>query len=196
MKLISDKRFLRKLSNRDPRAFELLVREFQGPIFNLLFRMLGNREEAEDLAQEVFVTVFKKIDMFRGESSISAWIYRVASNMCKNRQKYLGCRYHNRLSKTPLEENNIDNANSFRTTGRISRPDELLEGYQMEKLLQKAISELDEEPRLILVLRDIQGVSYEDIATITGLPLGTVKSRLHRARMSLKEKISAHLRSG
>jgi len=194
MKLIFDKRFLRKLSNRDPRAFELLVREFQGPIFNLLFRMLGNREEAEDLAQEVFVTVFKKIHTFRGESSISAWIYRVASNMCKNRQKYLGRRYHNRPSKTAIEENNIDDPNSFRTTGRISRPDELLEGYQMEKLLQQAISELEEEPRLILVLRDIQGVSYEDIATITALPLGTVKSRLHRARMSLKEKISAHLR--
>lgn len=194
MKLHSEKRFVRKLANRDTRAFELLVKRYQGPVFNFVFRMLGNREEAEDLAQEVFVKVFKKIDSFRGESSLSTWIYRVASNMCKNRQQYLGRRYHNRPSKNGLEEGSLNEDNSYCTTGRISRPDELVEGYQMEQLLQKAISELEEEPRLILILRDIQGLSYDDIASIVGLPLGTVKSRLHRARMSLKEKIGPQLR--
>jgi len=194
MKLYSEKRFIRKLRNRDPHAFELLVRRYEVPVYNLVFRMLGNREEAEDLAQEIFVKIFKKIDSFRGDSSLSTWIYRVASNMCKNRQQYLGRRYHNRPSKIGLEESSLGDEQSFRTTGRVSRPDELVEGYQMEQLIQTAISELDEEHRLILILRDIQGISYEEIASIVGLPLGTVKSRLHRARMSLKEKIGPQLR--
>ena len=194
MKLYSEKRFIRKLCNRDPQAFELLVRRYEGPVYNLVFRMLGNREEAEDLAQEIFVKVFKKIDTFRGDSSLATWIYRVASNMCKNRQQYLGRRYHNRPSKNGLEESILGDEQSFRTTGRISRPDELVEGYQTEQIIQKAISELEEEHRLILILRDIQGISYDDIASIVGLPLGTVKSRLHRARMSLKEKIGPLLR--
>ena len=194
MKTISDKRLVARLKNRDSRAFEILVSQYQGPIFNLIFRMIGRKEEAEDLAQEVFVTVFKKIDTFRGESSLATWIYRIASNTCKNRQKYLGRRYYDRPAYTDNLETVGHGLETMRTTARISRPDEMVEGYQTERLLQEAINSLEEEPRLILVLRDIQNMSYDEISAITGLPLGTVKSRLHRARMALKEKIAPHLR--
>jgi RNA polymerase sigma-70 factor (ECF subfamily) len=191
---ISEARLVRKLKARDSRAFEALVGQYQGQIFNLVYRMIGAKEEAEDLAQEVFVTVFKKIDTFRGESSLSTWIYRIASNTCKNRQKYLKRRYYDRPARTDNMEYSEDQLETMRTSGRISRPDELVEGFQMERLLQLAISSLEEEQRLILVLRDIQNLSYEEITEITGLALGTVKSRLHRARMALKDKMALHLR--
>ncbi len=194
MKSAGEKKLVRKLKNRDPRAFETLVGRYQGTVFNLIYRMIGAKEEAEDLAQEVFVTIFKKIDSFRGESSLSTWIYRIASNTCKNRQKYLGRRYFDRPARTVKTEHSSEDQGLMRTSARISRPDEMVEGFQLERLLQEAINSLEEETRLILVLRDIQGMSYDEISAITRHPLGTVKSRLHRARMSLKEKLSPHLR--
>jgi RNA polymerase sigma-70 factor (ECF subfamily) len=157
--------------------------------------MLGNREEAEDLAQEVFITVFKRIDTFRGESSLATWIYRIASNHCINRKKYLTRRKH--YDKRSLDDvGDRDQMGDGRVgvSERMPRPDEMAEGLQMERLIQKAIGGLDEEQRLVVVLRDIQNLSYEEIGEITGLPPGTVKSRLHRARMALKEKLSGHLR--
>ena len=95
---MNEKRLVQKLRKRDARAFEALVNQYQAPILNMIYRMIGSREEAEDLAQEVFVTVFKKIDSFRGESSLATWMYRIASNHCKNRQKYLRRRYHDRTA--------------------------------------------------------------------------------------------------
>ncbi len=192
----SEKRLVQKLKRRDGPAFESLVHQYQAPILNLLYRMIGSREEAEDLAQEVFVTVFKKIDMFRGDSSLSTWIYRIATNHCRNRQKYLSRRRYERTHAIDVGvQEDSGMPQSMRTTAEISRPDELVEGYQAERLIQRAMAELDEEQRLVLVLRDIQNVSYEEVSAITGLPLGTVKSRLHRARMSLKDKLKPLLRT-
>ncbi len=192
--MFNEKRLVQRLKRRDPRAFEQLVNRFQTPVYNLVYRMIGNRAEAEDLAQEVFVSVFKKIDTFRGDASISTWVYRIASNHCKNRQKYLGRRQARPLAPE-MEGAELNGSTVVHTAAPVTRPDELVEGYQTEKIIQQAIAELDEEHRLILVLRDIQSVSYEDISTITGLPLGTVKSRLHRARMSLKDKLAPYLRA-
>jgi RNA polymerase sigma-70 factor (ECF subfamily) len=190
-----EKRLVHKLKRRDPRAFERLVNQFQTPVFNLVYRMLGSKEEAEDLAQEVFVTIFKKIDTFRGDSSLSTWVYRIATNHCKNRKKYLGRRRGDQPLAKELDETEFKGPETMRTAAVIDRPDELVEGYQAEQLIQDAMRELEEDQRLILVLRDIQNVSYDDISTITGLPLGTVKSRLHRARMCLKDKLTPILRT-
>lgn len=191
----SDSQLVRKLKARDPRAFETLVRRFEGPVMNLLYRMIGVRAEAEDLAQEVFVSVFKKIDTFRQDSSLSTWVFRIASNHCKNRLKYLGRRGAGQ--SVEMDEDRLVNpGGAMGAPGfdAISRPDELVEGFQMERLIQQAIFELDADHRLILILRDIQNLTYDEITGITGLPLGTVKSRLHRARMALKEKMAAYLR--
>ena len=191
---MDEQRLIAKLKRRDSRAFDQLVSRFQGQVFNFIYRMIGNREESEDLAQEVFVSIFKNIDGFRGDSSLSTWIYRITANHCKNRRKYL----FRRRVEHPLnpENENTDMASScIPTAVGVSRPDELVEGYQTETVIQRAIAELDEEQRTILVLRDIQSVSYEDISEITGLALGTVKSRLHRARMTLKDKLAPYLRA-
>ncbi len=194
LKALNEKRLLKRLKKRDARAFESLVQEYQGMVFNLIYRMLGSKEEAEDLAQEVFVNVFKKIDSFRGESSLSTWIYRIASNICKNRKKYLVRRCFDRPARAERGDYSSDQLGPVNTTGQVSRPDEMAEGLEMEALLQEAIRSLEEDHRLILVLRDIQGVSYDEIQEITGLALGTVKSRLHRARLALKEAMAPHLR--
>ncbi len=191
---IDEQRLISRLKRRDGRAFEQLVNRFQGQVFNFIYRMISNREEAEDLAQEVFVSIFKNIDGFRGESSLSTWIYRITANHCKNRRKYLGRRRVER-PMNPENENAEMASSHIPTAVGVSRPDELVEGYQTEVVIQRAIAELDEEQRTILVLRDIQSVSYEDISEITGLALGTVKSRLHRARMTLKDKLAPYLRA-
>jgi RNA polymerase sigma-70 factor, ECF subfamily len=150
--------------------------------------MLGNREEARDIAQEVFITVFKAIHLFRGESKFSTWLYRIATNHCKNRLKYLGRRAV--YPKTPLDElserEQLESA-SMSTSSSIERPDRLIEGREVERLLQEALEELDEDHRLLIVLRDVQNLSYQEIAEITQLAEGTVKSRLHRARAALRE---------
>jgi RNA polymerase sigma-70 factor (ECF subfamily) len=102
---------------------------------------------------------------------------------------------HDRTSYDDFNAQEIKGSDMVKTSAALSRPDELVEGYETERVIQRFIAELDEEHRLVLVLRDIQCVSYEDISAITGLPLGTVKSRLHRARMSLKDKLDPFLRA-
>ena len=159
-----EKRLVRKLKARAPGAFEKLIESHQSSVFNLLYRMLSNREEAEDLAQEVFITVFKQIRHYDSKSLFD-----------------LEDRVQPAQGKSPI-------------SGQVPRPDEMAEGLQMERLVQEAIFGLDEEHRLVLVLRDIQNLSYEEIEKIVDVPAGTVKSRLHRARMALKEKLAQHLR--
>ena len=181
---------IRRLQQRDEVAFSEVVRLYQHKVYNLLYRMIGNHEEAEDLAQEVFVTVFKSIDSFRGDSKFSTWLYRVAANHCKNRIKYLSRR--SRTSGEGLDgvpEHSMEDAGSAPLQSHIDGPDQILEGLQLEKLLAQSIATLDEEHRLLIVLRDVEELSYQEIGEITSLNEGTVKSRLHRARMAIKEHI-------
>jgi RNA polymerase sigma-70 factor, ECF subfamily len=192
---IRERLLLRRLRDRDERAFREMVEEHQHRVFNLLYRMIGTREEAEDLAQEVFVTVFKSIDQFRGDSKFSTWLYRVAANHCKNRIKYLS-RRHDRdtgVLDDAAERAAVAQGGEPIGAGHIKGPDRALEGVELDRMVQKAIAELDEDHRLVVVLRDIEELSYEEICAITGLPEGTVKSRLHRARLALKEKLAKYV---
>jgi RNA polymerase sigma-70 factor (ECF subfamily) len=179
--------FVRRLVARDENAFNLLVVTYERRVFALVFRMLGRREEAEDLAQEVFVQVFKAIDQFRGDSKLSTWIYRIAVNLCKNRTKYLSRRHASdtddidaMADRAPLS------AAKGVSVGDISRPDELVEGMQLEAIVKRAIDMIEPEFREVLILRDVEDMSYEEIAAVTGLADGTVKSRIHRARAQLR----------
>jgi len=181
---------VRRLRERDERAFRELITEHRDRIFNLTYRMLGNRSEAEDVAQEVFITVFKTIDSFREEAKFSTWLYRVAVNHCKNRIKYLSRRYDR--AQDELDEN-ASAVVSSGPAGPMPRPDRAVEGAQLDKVLQDAIATLDEDHRLVIVLREIEDLSIEEICEITGLPDGTVKSRLHRARLALRKKIAKHM---
>jgi RNA polymerase sigma-70 factor, ECF subfamily len=163
-------------------------------VFRLVYRMLGRRDEAEDMVQEVFVQVFKAIDSFRGESKVSTWIYRIAVNLCKNRTKYLSRRHASAQDELELstEHRTMQSARGV-TLGEADGPDQLLQGQQLERIMKLAIRELEPDFREALVLRDIEDLPYEEIMQITGLPEGTVKSRIHRARGMLKLRIEAHL---
>jgi RNA polymerase sigma-70 factor (ECF subfamily) len=182
-----DPKFVERLKARDERAFNELVRLLERRVYSLVFRMLGRRDEAEDVTQEVFVQVFKAIDQFRGDSKLSTWVYRIAVNLCKNRSKYLSRRHageqdelESMAERVPLHE-----AKGV-TTSDVGRPDELVAGHEVERVVQKCIAKLDPDFREVLVLRDVEDLSYEEIAQITGLPDGTVKSRIFRARAQLK----------
>ncbi len=183
----SEAAFVARLVARDESAFNELVSVYERRVFALVFRMLGRRDEAEDLAQEVFVQVFKAIDQFRGESKLSTWIYRIAVNLCKNRTKYLSRRHASHQEDVDaMHERAPLTAAKGVSVGDVSRPDELVEGMQLEVVVKRAIAMIEPEFREVLVLRDVEDLSYEEIAAITGLPDGTVKSRIHRARAQLR----------
>jgi len=185
---LRERMLIRRLQERDERAFEEVVRLYQNKVFNLVYRMIGNQEEAEDLAQEVFVTVFKSVDSFRGEAKFSTWLYRIAANHCKNRMKYLGRRSYKQTGELDeAAEREAQNAQPSSIRPQVDGPDAVLEGLELERTVQRAMQALDPEHREVIVLRDIEDLSYEEIAEITGVELGTVKSRLHRARLQLKE---------
>jgi RNA polymerase sigma-70 factor (ECF subfamily) len=190
---LAERLLIGRLKERDPSAFDEIVRRYMDKVFSLTYRMLGNRQEAEDVAQEVFITVFKTVDGFRGEAKFSTWLLRIAANQSKNRIKY--------LARRPTDGGEIDEAPNAGAPGatpgpvahaHIEGPDKLLEAVEMERLMQAALAELDEEHRLLVILSNVEEMSYQEIGEITGLPEGTIKSRLHRARMAIKEHLDKH----
>jgi RNA polymerase sigma-70 factor (ECF subfamily) len=186
-----ERSLLRRLRNRDERAFRELIEAHRDRVYNICYRMLGNRHESEDVAQEVFITVFKTIETFREEAKFSTWLYRVAVNHCKNRIKYLS-RRHDRDREEIDDQSSGTNGTPIGAPAPRS-PDRALEGAQMEKLMQDAIADLEEDQRIVVVLRDVEDLSIEEICEITGLADGTVKSRLHRARLVLRKKLARHV---
>ncbi|HMJ14223.1 MAG TPA: sigma-70 family RNA polymerase sigma factor [Polyangiaceae bacterium] len=190
----SERRFIERLIARDERAFNELVQTYERRVYLLVFRMLGRREEAEDMAQEVFVQVFKAIGQFRGESKLSTWIYRIAVNVCKNRAKYWVRRHDAQQDEFESAAEHLPATDARAVTfAEVARPDHAVEGFQMERIVQRAISELEPDFREVLILRDVEELSYEEIAEITGLADGTVKSRIFRARALLKSKVERAL---
>lgn len=185
---------IERLIARDERAFNELVQSYGAKVSTLVLRMLGNRAEAEDLTQEVFIQVFKAIGSFRGDSKLSTWIYRIAVNLCRNRTKYLRVRHASDqqeleavAERVPLGEARGSNV------AQIERPDEAMAGKQVEHIVREAIQQIDPTFRECLILCDVEELSYAEIGQITGLPAGTVKSRIFRARAQLKEIVEQKL---
>lgn len=186
---LTDRLFIARLRARDERAFQELVVRYGDRVFGLVLRFVGNRAEAEDLAQEVFVTVWKSIDTFRAESTLSTWLYRIAANHAKNRIKYLARRATDRGGLDQAPEAALADLGQASNHAHLHRPDTVLEAAQRGTAIERAIAALDEDQRLVVILRDVEELSYDEICAITGLPEGTVKSRLHRGRLALKERL-------
>lgn len=190
----AEKKFIERLRARDERAFNELVQLYQQRVFALVFRFLGRRDEADDMTQEVFVQVFKAIEQFRGDAKLSTWIYRIAVNLCKNRAKYLQRRHSDAQDELePVAERSPLSQAKGVTYGDVARPDHMVEGFQVENIVQRCIGELEPDFQEVLVLRDVEDLTYEEIGEITGLAEGTVKSRIHRARGMLKSKVERAL---
>jgi RNA polymerase sigma-70 factor (ECF subfamily) len=192
-----DRRLVRRLKQGDERAFQELVHTYQDRIFGMVFRMIGNRQEAEDIAQEVFISVHRGIANYRGEGRFYTWLYRIASNTCKNRIKYLSGRNFHRSSdidETPAAHTQGEDGGPVHSLQSVvPGPEATVAGNRLERAVQDEIAQLEPEHRLLIVLRDIQGLSYAEIITITGLQEGTLKSRLHRARLALKVRLEPYM---
>jgi RNA polymerase sigma-70 factor (ECF subfamily) len=188
-----EEKLVERLKRRDEAAFNEVVRLYQERVFRLVLRMLGDRAEAEDVAQEVFITVFKSIDGFRGDSKLSTWLYRVATNHCKNRIKYLERRARGKKKEfDEIAEHDTLESATMSPSAQVARPDQQAEANQIELIVRAAIMELDEDQRVLVIMRDVENMSYEEIQQETGLPEGTVKSRLHRAKGLLRDELARH----
>jgi len=168
-------------------AFEMLVERHQKKMLNIAYRMMGDYDEACDVTQEAFISAYKSIKKFKAEAKFSTWLYRIVVNYSKNRLKQLSG-----LSKKEgvfMDDNTEKRADDILNQSLVNsaNPGTQMETREREAHVQKCISSLDEEYREVLVLRDIQGFSYDEISNILKIPDGTVKSRLSRARNALKD---------
>jgi len=176
----------------DERAFQELVERYQARLLNFVYRTIGDREKAEDLVQEVFIRVYRHLGRFDRTKKFSTWAYTIASNLAKNELR-------NR-SRNPLvlfqaiKRNWEDEERPLQFEDPASRPDDLYRKRHLRSLVEASVARLPEHHRQVFVLRELEGKSYEEIAEITSCNLGTVKSRLNRARTSFADIIAPALR--
>ena len=175
-------RFLERLRRGDADAFEALVTTYQHRVFGVALRMLGNRADAQDAAQEVFLRAYRALPDFRGAAKLSTWLYSITSRLCLTRLG-AGERRLTRQGDDTLDR--LPDAGPGPAAGVLQD--------EREAALHRAIAELSDERRMVVILRDLEGLAYEEIAVALSLELGTVRSRLHRARLDLKEKLERFL---
>lgn len=177
----------------DRLAFDELISAHQDRVLNTAFRLMGNYEEALDLTQEVFLNCFRKIGSFKGDSALSTWLYRITVNTAKNRWKYQQSRGMNKMQslETPVSSEDEERIKQF--PDAQPTPRKVASDREAMESLEEHLQDLNEEHRQVLVLRYIEELSYEEIADILRLSLGTVKSRIHRARAELRDRMHEHL---
>jgi RNA polymerase sigma-70 factor (ECF subfamily) len=178
----------------DRDSFAQLMRLHEKQIYNFTYRMLGNEEEAEDLTQDIFVAAFKGIRRFRGEAKFSTWLYRIALNQTRNRIKYLSRRdffAKQRRRARYIEESPWENPEFLADSAPT--PEQWILTKSMATQVQQCLNQMAPQARQILVLRDVQGFSYEELGEMLSLNPGTVKSRLHRARATLQQCLADKL---
>ena len=179
---IGDAECVRRVQQGDTDSFEVLVRRHEKAIFNLIYRLLGNYDEAAEVAQEVFLSAFKSIHQFRGEANFSTWLYRIGLNHASTRRKSLQSSQQRHI---PLDGTEVI------ADGAVD-PAKNVEHKEIQQRVQQALNSLDPEDARIVLLRDLQDIPYEDLAEMLDIPVGTVKSRLHRARQALKTSLAPY----
>ena len=180
---ISDAECVRRVQRGETDAFEPLVRRHEKTIFNLVYRMLGDAEEAAEVSQEVFLSAFRAAGQFRGDANFSTWLYRIAINHASTRRKTLNSRQRKVVP--------IESADSLHDPQ--PGPLEILEKQEIREKVQFALNQLEPDDAAVILLRDLQDVSYNEVAHVLEIPVGTVKSRLHRARQALKSRLKSYL---
>jgi RNA polymerase sigma-70 factor, ECF subfamily len=176
----------------DRSAFNKLVLKYKDLVFNLCFRLLGDYDEANDCAQETFIKVFKNLNKFKFKSGFSTWLYRIAVNTCKNELSSLGYKIKKKSMSLDSTGDCISREYGERkidVSDNLYNPALIYEKKERGSIIQKAIESLKSNEKILVVLCDIEGKSYDEIADITGINIGTVKSRLARARQGLRDKL-------
>ncbi|WP_269808141.1 RNA polymerase sigma factor RpoE [Marinomonas sp. BSi20414] len=188
----SDQALVEKVQQGDKRAFDLLVIKYQYKVIGLIGRYVQDRSEALDVAQESFIKAYRAIESFRGESAFYTWLYRIAVNTAKN---YLVSRSR-RPPESDVELDNEEVFSVYESLADIDTPEAKLNSDRLEKEIHYAIQQLPEELRSALTLREFDGLSYEDISLIMECPVGTVRSRIFRAREAVEKHIHPLMDTG
>lgn len=172
-------------------AYENLIANYQQPVYNLVCRLLGDSGEACDVVQEVFLKIFRKVGSFRGESSLKTWIYRIAVNEAYNYQRWYSRHRRQEVCLEGDEDGGLSYSRRLADPGRS--PYDCAVDRERHSMIQAALSRVNASFREALVLRDIEELSYEEIAEILRVPLGTVKSRILRGREALRRELAGRL---
>lgn len=180
--MMDERRLLQKAQEGDRKAFEALVALHSRRVYNLALGYTGRHHDAEEIAQTVFVKVWKALPQFRGASAFSTWLYRLTLNACTD---------HYRRERKRRGDLSLDDPDLAPIRDAAPSPEEIVIQREEEAILRKALAELPEQHRVILILREMDGLDYQEIAQVLELQVGTVKSRLARARRALREKLLA-----
>ena len=184
----TDEDLIERFQNGDLYAFDLIVKRYKNQLLNFIYRFLGNQEEAEDLVQETFLRVYKNRRAYRKVAKFSTWIYTIAGNLAKTELRKRKRRKIFSISDLGYEDKD------YEIGDKGFSPEDRVNGLITEEIVQREIEDLSPKFREVIILRDIQELSYEEISKIVRIPLGTVKSRVNRGRLKLQERLKPHLR--
>lgn len=185
----ADRQLVARAQKGDKRAFDLLVLKYQHKIMSLVYRYIRDLDEVQDVTQEAFIKAFRALPNFRGDSQFYTWVYRIAINTAKN---YLVAKHR----RPPTVDVDVDDAEHFEGDFHlkdIENPQNLLFGDELKQVVERAIAALPQDLRTAVTLREYDGLSYEDIANVMDCPVGTVRSRIFRAREAIDRQIRAHM---
>jgi len=185
-----DVTLVRQFRQGDMESFSLLVAKYQDRIYNMLLRMCGRAADAEELAQEAFLRAMERIEQFHGRSKFYTWLFRIAANLAISHRRRSGrIKFHSLTAPDDYDSRASDALTSATAAQRQTGPQEAAIAAETNRQVMAALGELDEEFRLVVVLRDIEEMDYAQVADVMNVPVGTVKSRLHRARLMLRDRL-------
>mgnify|MGYP001203583671 FL=1 len=187
----TDQQLVQRAQRGDLRAFDLLVLKYQGRIAALVSRYVSDAGEVEDVTQEAFIKAYRALGKFRGDSAFYTWLYRIAANAAKNHLVAKGRR--------PGADATIEDAEGFDEGGLLSEsasPEALAMGGELAEVVESALNALPNELKAALMLREFDGLSYDDIADVLGCPVGTVRSRIFRAREAIDQRVKEQISGG
>jgi len=189
---LTDEELVARARNKDFGAFEELVDRYDDKIYRLAFRFVRNETDAKEIVQDTFLSVWRKLDTFKGDAQFGSWLYRVAANAALMRLR--AQRRHPEVSTEELPLDYLDNYGHLPTPGEnwAKRPDDELQSDELRRRIQQAVDELPEIYRTVFLVRDVEGLSTEETAEVLQISVPTVKTRLHRARLALRDTISRY----
>ncbi len=182
-RIVYDEELILRLQRGDEWAFQLLVRRFREKIFSIAFGITLDAEESQDIMQEVLLQVYRSIGDFRADASLTTWLHRITVNRCLNWKR----RWARRFKWLHVSTDSTDDQPAIEPQSELPSPETRMTGAQTRQQIDYALKLLPEKARTVFVLRELEGLSYEEIAEVTGAKLGTVRSRLYHARKRLKE---------
>jgi RNA polymerase sigma-70 factor (ECF subfamily) len=184
----SDTAVVEDCQNGNPAAFDELVRRYQDRVYNVVYRFLGNHEDAQEVAQETFLRAYLGIRQFEGRARVYTWLYSIAANLARNRLRDSGRRGRDKSVSLDVQR---EAGTPRQWASTAATPEEAARARELDRMLQEALDSLPEHYRLVFVLRTFEKLSYDEIADAAGCPKGTVKSRLNHARMQLHRQLKS-----